>query len=85
MNGAVAPGHASAAGSSPGAAPPAERIRFDHVSVQFSTASGPLTVVDDVSFGIANGEFVSIIGPSGCGKTTLMNLVAGFLRPARGF
>jgi NitT/TauT family transport system ATP-binding protein len=60
------------------------RIRFDHVSVEFSTASGTLAVVDDVSFDIRNGEFVSIIGPSGCGKTTMMSLVAGFAKPARG-
>ena len=60
------------------------RIRFDHVSVEFPTARGPLHVVDDVSFEIRNGEFVSIIGPSGCGKTTMLNLVAGFVKPARG-
>ena len=60
------------------------RIRFDRVSVEFPTASGPLTVVDDVSFDIRNGEFVSIIGPSGCGKTTMMSMVAGFVSPSRG-
>ena len=60
------------------------RIRFDRVSVSFSTASGMLKVIDDVSYTIANGEFVSIIGPSGCGKTTMMNLVAGFVRPSSG-
>jgi NitT/TauT family transport system ATP-binding protein len=60
------------------------RIRFDRVSVEFPTAAGPLTVVDDVSFDIRNGEFVSIIGPSGCGKTTMMSMVAGFLQPAKG-
>jgi NitT/TauT family transport system ATP-binding protein len=60
------------------------RIRFDRVSVEFPTSNGPLTVIDDVSFDIRNGEFVSIIGPSGCGKTTMMSLVAGFAKPARG-
>ena len=60
------------------------RIRFDHVSAQFATAAGPLTVVDDVSFEIANGDFVSIIGPSGCGKTTMMSMVAGFVKPSKG-
>ncbi len=66
-----------------GAAQPV-RIRFDHVSVDFATASGPLTVLDDVSFEIRNGEFVSVIGPSGCGKTTMMNIVAGFVKPGKG-
>ncbi len=33
---------------------------------------------------IAPGEFVSIVGPSGCGKTTLLNLMAGLIRPSAG-
>ena len=60
------------------------RIRFDGVCVDFPTASGSLRVVDDVSYEIDEGEFVSIIGPSGCGKTTMLNLVAGFLKPTSG-
>ena len=64
--------------------PAAPRIVFDHVSVSFDTARGPLTVVEDVSFSIADREFVSIIGPSGCGKTTMMNIVAGFVQPSGG-
>ena len=36
-----------------------------------------LTVIDDVSFTVKEGEFVTIIGPSGCGKSTLLNIVAG--------
>lgn len=57
-----------------------ERIRFERVSVSF----GPLEVVQDVSFTVADREFVSIIGPSGCGKTTMMNIVAGFVQPSTG-
>ena len=60
------------------------RIVFDRVSVSFDTAAGPLKVVEDVSFAIADREFVSIIGPSGCGKTTMMNIVAGFVAPSGG-
>ena len=59
---------------------PVGRIVFDRVSVQF----GGLKVVDDVSFTIADREFVSVIGPSGCGKTTMMNIVAGFVQPTSG-
>jgi len=60
------------------------RISFDRVSVEFPTAQGPMRVVDDVSFDIREGEFVSIIGPSGCGKTTLMNMLGGFVKPTGG-
>jgi len=54
------------------------------VSVEFPSARGALRVVDDVSYEIADGEFVAVIGPSGCGKTTMMNMVAGFMQPTRG-
>jgi NitT/TauT family transport system ATP-binding protein len=60
------------------------RISFERVTVEFPTPSGPLRVVDDVSYRIRDGEFVSVIGPSGCGKTTMMNLVAGFAKPTSG-
>jgi len=60
------------------------RIAFDHVSMEYPSKQGRLRVVDDVSYPIADGEFVAVIGPSGCGKTTMMNMVAGFVRPTRG-
>ncbi|HTH79650.1 MAG TPA: ABC transporter ATP-binding protein [Ramlibacter sp.] len=60
------------------------RIRFEGVSVEFPTAQGPMKVLDDVSFDIRQGEFVSIIGPSGCGKTTLLNILGGFVEPTHG-
>jgi NitT/TauT family transport system ATP-binding protein len=61
-----------------------ERLVFDRVSVEFPSKAGPIRVVDDVSYAIADNEFVSVIGPSGCGKTTTMNLAAGFLKPTSG-
>ena len=41
--------------------------------------------VEDLSLSIAPGELVVAVGPSGCGKTTLLRLVAGFLRPQKGW
>ncbi|MET0535801.1 MAG: ABC transporter ATP-binding protein [Steroidobacter sp.] len=50
----------------------------------FETDKGALQVVDDVSFQVADGEFVAIVGPSGCGKSTLMKMLAGFTPPDAG-
>ncbi|WP_242902429.1 ABC transporter ATP-binding protein [Actinomadura terrae] len=43
-----------------------------------------VTAIDDVSFAVRKGEFVSVLGPSGCGKTTVLNIVAGFVRQSGG-
>ena len=40
--------------------------------------------IEEVSFGIGHGEFVSIVGPSGSGKTTLLRCIAGLIRPSAG-
>ncbi|WP_035657028.1 ABC transporter ATP-binding protein, partial [Bradyrhizobium sp. STM 3809] len=62
----------------------ARRARFDHVSLGYDTPRGRLTVIDDVSYDIDEGEFVAVIGPSGCGKTTMLNMLAGFQAPSSG-
>jgi len=38
----------------------------------------------DISFNVESNEFVTIVGRSGCGKTTLLNIIAGFLKPTSG-
>lgn len=35
-------------------------------------------ILEDISFQVENGQFVSLLGPSGCGKTTLLTIIAGF-------
>jgi len=38
----------------------------------------------DINFKLKQGELLSVLGPSGCGKTTLLNMIAGFLKPTGG-
>jgi lipoprotein-releasing system ATP-binding protein len=44
----------------------------------------PVTLVRDVSFSVASGEFVAVIGPSGCGKSSLLYLLGLLDRPTAG-
>ncbi|MCM0609787.1 MAG: ABC transporter ATP-binding protein [Ideonella sp. WA131b] len=59
-------------------------LAVEGVSLVYPTSRGPLTALQALSFGVAPGEFVSVLGPSGCGKSTLLKLVTGLLRPSEG-
>jgi NitT/TauT family transport system ATP-binding protein len=59
-------------------------LTAEDVSVHFETPEGPVTAVDNVSFSVRHGEFLSIIGPSGCGKSTLFNVIGGLLSQHEG-
>jgi NitT/TauT family transport system ATP-binding protein len=43
-----------------------------------------LIALRDVNLDVHPGEFLAIVGPSGCGKTTLINMIAGFMKPLEG-
>ena len=45
---------------------------------------GQVLALKDISFSFPAGKFVCIVGPSGCGKTTLLNIIAGLLKPSQG-
>lgn len=49
-----------------------------------SKTYGKNTVLNDVSFSVKDGEFLSILGPSGCGKTTLLRILMGLEHPDSG-
>jgi NitT/TauT family transport system ATP-binding protein len=52
-------------------------LRKTHVRENGKNDREDLVVLDDISFDVDEGEFVTVIGPSGCGKSTLLNIVAG--------
>jgi ABC-type lipoprotein export system ATPase subunit len=59
-------------------------IRVENLSKVYTIEGEPLVAVDDVSFEVDKGEFISIVGHSGSGKTTLLSLIGGLTRPTSG-
>jgi iron(III) transport system ATP-binding protein len=61
-------------------------LELSHISKHFPSraGTGEVRAVDDVTFGIERGKFVTLLGPSGCGKTTTLRLIAGFEFPTQG-
>jgi NitT/TauT family transport system ATP-binding protein len=44
----------------------------------------PVRVLDDLSFAVADQEFLAIVGPSGCGKSTILRIIDGLIAPDAG-
>jgi putative ABC transport system ATP-binding protein len=55
-----------------------------NLTKEFDSGAHHLTVLRDVNFEIAQGDFIAVVGPSGSGKTTLLGLLAGLDTPTRG-
>ncbi len=60
------------------------RIELKHISKTFIGIDHSIPALEDVSFKVMPGEFVTIIGASGSGKSTLFNLCVGLLEPDEG-
>ncbi|MCL2548714.1 MAG: ABC transporter ATP-binding protein [Symbiobacteriaceae bacterium] len=54
---------------------PLAKLHLQNLSYSY----GGAPVLEDVSFSVAQGQFVTLLGPSGCGKSTLLHIIAGLL------
>lgn len=59
-------------------------LQVNNLTKTYSSGNKSLTVLDNVSFTIEQGDTFSIVGPSGSGKTTLLGLCAGLDRASNG-
>ena len=55
-------------------------IRCENINKKYRSR----TVLEDISFEIYRGEFLSLLGPSGCGKTTILRMLIGIEKPTSG-
>lgn len=60
-------------------------IELKHVSKSFASGGGPsVTILDDISLQVGEGEMLALLGQSGSGKSTILRLMAGLAQPTDG-
>lgn len=62
----------------------AGKVEIQNLWVKFVGEHGQVQALEDISFDVHPGEFLTVLGPSGCGKSTLIRSIAGFQKPERG-
>jgi NitT/TauT family transport system ATP-binding protein len=59
-------------------------LNVNALNKTYDTKGRRVEAIGNVTFSVADGEFVCVVGPSGCGKTTLLRCIAGLLTPTSG-
>ncbi|WP_019391093.1 ABC transporter ATP-binding protein [Priestia filamentosa] len=59
-------------------------LDVQNISHTYFSKKQATSVLENISFTLEEGEFISLLGPSGCGKTTLLSIISGLLSPTEG-
>jgi NitT/TauT family transport system ATP-binding protein len=59
-------------------------LELKDINYSYHSLHGETKALQNISFGIKEGEFVAIVGPSGCGKSTLLSVISGLIKPKSG-
>lgn len=63
-------------------------LEVDHIGISFTSRAGGkrrvISVLEDLTFSLEEGEFCCIVGPSGCGKSTTLRIIDGLQPPGAG-
>ena len=63
---------------------PAAAVQVEGVRKVYRARGAETVALEQVSFTVARGEFITVVGRSGCGKTTLLKVIAGLLPASAG-
>src|SRR3954453_11656513 len=62
----------------------ASAVSCRNVSMRFVTDRRTVRALEDISFSVERGGFLTLLGPSGCGKSTLLRIVSDLVTPTTG-
>lgn len=59
-------------------------LKIDNLRKIYHTPKEEILALDNFSYTLSEGEFVSIVGPSGCGKSTILSILSDLMKPSDG-
>lgn len=61
-----------------------EILNIKNIRKKYQTEKDEILAIDDFSYSVNEGDFISIVGPSGCGKSTILSILAGLIKDYNG-
>ncbi len=61
-----------------------EILNIEDLRKIYHTPKEEILALDNFSYSLKEGEFVSIVGPSGCGKSTILSILSNLMEPSEG-